>query len=81
MNVASLFSARSAPRKLNEVIILTKPSPAQSGCPYSYTIVICYFTVTIDLNKRLKCFILPQTINITHIAPPFINSTPPRLIS
>ncbi len=69
MNVASLFSARSAPRKLNGVIILTKPLPAKSGCSYSYALVICDFTVIVDLDERLKCFILPQTVDVTHVLP------------
>lgn len=77
MNVASLFPTRSAPCKLNGVIILTKSSPAQSGCSYSDALVICYFTIAIDLNERLKCFFLPQTVNVTH-APPHIQIIAPR---
>lgn len=69
MNVAGLFSARSAPRKLNGVIVLANPPPTESGCSYSYALVICDFTVIIDLNERLKCFILPQTVNVTHTLP------------
>ncbi len=83
MNVASLFSARSAPHKLNGVIVLTKLSSAQSGCSYSYALVIChfYFTITIDLNERLKSFILPHAINIIHIASQSRNDSLQRRIS